>query len=227
MQNIIQIAGIIDYAEAEMLVNAGVDWLGFPLRLPVHREDLTEAEAARIISRLAPPHRAVLITYLKTADSIRRLADFLGCQTVQIHGHIALEELALLRKTAPHFFLIKSLIVKSENFPELHRQAQQFTPFVDGFITDTHDPLTGADGATGKVHDWRISRMLGEQLSRPLMLAGGLTPANVYEAIMQVKPAAVDAHTGVEAENGRKCPRKVSEFVENARRAFRDIRHDT
>jgi phosphoribosylanthranilate isomerase len=227
MQNIIQIAGVIDLAEAEMLVSAGVDWLGFPLRLPVHREDLSEAAAAQIIARLKRPHRGVLITYLNTADSVRRLADFLGCSTVQIHGHIPLEELALLRKSAPHFFLIKSLIVKPGNFPELLRQAQQFTPYVDGFITDTHDPLTGADGATGKVHDWRISRMLAEQLSRPLMLAGGLRPENVYDAIMQVKPAAVDAHTGVEAQDGRKCPRKVREFVENARRAFRELRHDT
>jgi phosphoribosylanthranilate isomerase len=223
MQNVIQIAGIIDFVEAEMLLNLGVDWLGFPLRLPVHREDLTEATAAKIIACLKPPHRGVLITYLNTSDSIRRLADFLGCHTIQIHGPISILELANLRTSAPHFFLIKSLIVKPDNFPDLLRQAQQFSPYVDGFITDTHDPITGADGATGKTHDWRISRMLVEQLSHPLMLAGGLTPENVYEAILQVQPAAVDAHTGVEASTGRKCPRKVAAFVENARRAFRDL----
>lgn len=57
----IQIAGVIDAAEAEMLQQCGIRYLGFPLRLPVHREDLTEEEAATIIKSLAPPVSGVLI----------------------------------------------------------------------------------------------------------------------------------------------------------------------
>ena len=63
-ENLIQIAGVIDAAEAQMLQQCGVRYLGFPLRLPVHREDLTEEEAAAIIKSLAPPVFGVLITYL-------------------------------------------------------------------------------------------------------------------------------------------------------------------
>jgi phosphoribosylanthranilate isomerase len=61
---------MIDAAEAQMLQQCGVRYLGFPLRLPVHREDLTEEEAAAIITSLAPPVFGVLITYLDEASDI-------------------------------------------------------------------------------------------------------------------------------------------------------------
>ena len=63
MRRIIQIAGISDQQEAEMLIACGVDWLGFPLRLTVHKEDLLETEAAQIIKLLRLPNEGVLITY--------------------------------------------------------------------------------------------------------------------------------------------------------------------
>ena len=69
-ENLVQIAGVIDAAEAQMLQQCGVRYLGFPLRLPVHREDLTEEEAAAIIKNLAPPVFGVLITYLSEASKI-------------------------------------------------------------------------------------------------------------------------------------------------------------
>ena len=72
-ENLIQIAGVIDAAEAQMLQQCGVRYLGFPLRLPVHREDLTEEEAAAIITSLAPPVFGVLITYLSRGERDRRL----------------------------------------------------------------------------------------------------------------------------------------------------------
>jgi phosphoribosylanthranilate isomerase len=77
-KNLIQIAGVIDAAEAEMLRQCGVRYLGFPLRLPVHREDLTEEEAAAIIKSLAPPVFGVLITYLDEASEIAAFCHALG-----------------------------------------------------------------------------------------------------------------------------------------------------
>jgi phosphoribosylanthranilate isomerase len=69
----------------------------------------------------------------------------------------------------------------------------ELSPFVDAFITDTFDPKTGASGATGKTHDWRVSRRLVELADRPIILAGGLTPENVKRAILEVRPAGVDS----------------------------------
>src|SRR5215467_14127433 len=100
-RGLVQIAGVIDRQEAEMLVAAGVDWLGFPFRLALHREDLPEAEAARIVRALPPPHAAVLITYLDRAAEVADLCRALGVRRVQLHGPIAPAELAALRAQDP------------------------------------------------------------------------------------------------------------------------------
>jgi phosphoribosylanthranilate isomerase len=84
---------------------------------------------------------------------------------------------------------------------------------VDAFITDTYDPTTGRSGATGKTHAWGVSRRLVELSPKPVILAGGLTPENVRAAVLAVRPAGVDVHTGVEGPDGRKAPRLVEHFV--------------
>src|SRR4051794_5100010 len=116
---IVQIAGVIDQAEAEMLVAAGVDWLGFPFRLALHREDLPEIEAARIIRTLPPPHAAVLITYLDRAAAIVALCGELGVRKVQLHGSIEPAELAALPALDPGLFILKSLVVRPGGGREL------------------------------------------------------------------------------------------------------------
>lgn len=223
MKNIIQIAGIIDRAEAQLLLNAGVDWLGFPLRLPVNREDIREEEAGEIIAFIQPPAAGVLITYLDDAEEIFRLCRKLGTGKVQLHGDIAITELRKLKTLAPELYIIKSLVVRKNNLPQLESLVNGLGTIVDAFITDTHDPVTGADGATGKTHDWNISRRLVEISPKPLMLAGGLNPQNVQQAILQVRPSGVDAHSGVENAAGRKDREKVESFVAESRAGFAAI----
>jgi len=222
MKHLIQIAGISDQQEAEMLVACGVDWLGFPLRLAVHQEDLHEAEAARIIRSLRSPHEGVLITYLHKADEIAALCHSLGTRKVQLHGDVTLGQLELVKILDPSLFVIKSLIVRNTNQSELEAEVRALSPYVDAFITDTFDPETGAYGATGKTHDWSVSRGLVQRSSRPVILAGGLRPENVARAIREVRPAAVDVHTGVEDVNGRKDSQLVRAFIAQARAAFAD-----
>ncbi len=223
MKRIIQIAGIKDREEAELLMDCGVDWLAFPFRLSFHKEDLSEVEAARVMQSIRPPHEAVLITYLNRADEISVLSHKLGTRKVQIHGDISLAELRILRTLDPGLFIIKSLIVREKNRSELDAMARQLEAVVDAFITDTYDAQTGAVGATGKTHDWGISRQLVGGSSKPVMLAGGLTPANVALAIKEARPAGVDAHTGVEDYSGRKNKKLVRLFVNEARKAFAEI----
>jgi phosphoribosylanthranilate isomerase len=220
----IQIAGVIDAREAGLLLDCGVRLLGFPLRLPVHREDLSEEAAAAIIRDLAPPAAGVLITYLDEADDIARFADALGAGIVQLHGEVCARELARLRTMRPALGLIKSLVVGRGGTDALRASVLELAPLVDAFITDTYDPETGASGATGKVHDWSVSRALVTLSPRPVILAGGLTPDNVRRAILEVGPAGVDAHTGVEGPDGRKDPRLVRRFVAEARAGFEALR---
>ena len=220
-QNLIQIAGVIDQVEADMLQHCGVKCLGFPLRLPVNQEDISEDDAAIIIRRLRLPTFGVLITYLDNAADIAEFCTFLGAPVVQLHGAIDIDELAKLKRLAPELLVIKSLVVGLHREATLASMVEQFSSLIDAFITDTYDPTTGASGATGIVHDWDISRRLVALSSRPVILAGGLDPDNVRRAILEVKPAGVDTHSGVEDDDGRKSRDKVERFTAEAQIGFR------
>lgn len=219
----IQIAGLHDQAEAELVARCGVPALGFPLRLAVHPEDLTEDEAARVIASIPAPSFGVLITYLDQARDIDAFCRKLGVRHVQLHGEVSRSELALLRRLAPDLLVIKSLIVRGGNQAALQREITDLADLADAFITDTYDPATGATGATGKLHDWRVSADLVARSPRPVILAGGLRPENVFDAIRQVHPAGVDAHTGVEGPDGRKDEALVRRFVTEAKHGFSDL----
>ena len=218
MEGVVQIAGIIDLDEAEMVAAAGADFLGFPLRLKDGREDLSEDEARAIIAAVATP--SVCITYLQRAAEVASLCDALNAPWVQLHAPISSGELRSLRASRPDLGIIKSLVVTRDNLQALEQEVIDLSPHVDAFITDTYDPATGRSGATGKTHDWAVSQQLVECSPRPLILAGGLHPENVYDAIVDVKPAGVDAHTGVEAADGRKDEALVRRFVSEAARGF-------
>lgn len=227
MQGLIQVAGIHDQAEADMVCAEGADWVGFALRLPAKNEDLSEQDAAAIIANFRPPVRGVLITYLTEAEEIKAFCAELGVRTVQLHGDVSPIQLRTLRAIAPDLYVLKSLVVKNDNLPELVTLVDQTAEYVDMFITDTFNPATGAKGATGLLHDWSISAELVRVSPRPLMLAGGLDPDNVAAAIEEIRPAAVDAHTGLEDRaTGRKDPAKVRRFVQQSREAFAKLATD-
>jgi phosphoribosylanthranilate isomerase len=219
-KNIIQIAGIIDEAEARMVLDAGATHLGFPFRLDFNQEDLTEDQAAKIIKNLQIQEKSVLITYLDKSDEIIGLADFLGCKTVQLHGPISLQELEKLRNDAPLLGIWKSLVVKKDNAQELKQMVNLIENLADAFITDTFNPETGASGATGKTHDWQVSKQITAVSKKPVIIAGGLNPENVFDAIIQIRPSGVDVHTGVENATGRKDEPKLKAFIEEAKRGF-------
>jgi phosphoribosylanthranilate isomerase len=216
----IQIAGVHDLDEALGLVAAGVTHVGLPLRLPDGREDLPEADAARVCAGLRGRADSVLITYQTDADAIAAFADQLGCDWVQLHGRIAADAVARLRRRRPRLGLIAALVVEGPDPAPGEAAIAALAPHVDGFITDTFDPATGRRGATGLTHDWAVSRALVAASPHPVILAGGLTAANVADAIRAVGPAAVDAHTGVEGADGRKDPARVAAFVDAAEAAL-------
>jgi phosphoribosylanthranilate isomerase len=137
------------------------------------------------------------------------------------------DELKRVKTLDPSLTVIKSLVVGVRDDKALEAMVSELSPLVDAFITDTFDPKTGASGATGKTHDWRVSRRLVELSHRPIILAGGLTPENVKRAILEVRPAGVDSHTGVEDSSGRKSREKVQKFVAEAREAFELVKQSS
>ena len=219
----IHLAGVIDLAEARLLIDCGVRHLGFPLVLDHHKEDLTTDEAAAIVAELGNRADFFLITYLNRAADILELCQALSVDMVQLHGETELEQIQLLKQQAPQLRIIKSLIVRGGNADQLIDDVRRYEGSVDWFITDTFDPATGASGATGRVHDWEISRRLVAATARPVILAGGLNAENVRQAIRAVRPAGVDVHTGIEGRDGRKRYDLTRRFVEEAQVGFSEI----
>lgn len=220
---LVQVAGILNLHEARMLLDAGVDLLGFPLGLDHHEEDIAGHEVARIVGILGLEERGVLITYLRRPGEIAALVSRIGVRTVQLHGPVNRESIHELRRRVPGLSVIKSLIVRENNLGELKSEVRVLEDLVDAFITDTFDPGTGASGATGRTHDWDVSRRLAVCAQKPLILAGGLSPRNVHRAILTVRPFGVDAHTGLEGCDGRKDPARVEAFVKAAKLGFAHV----
>jgi phosphoribosylanthranilate isomerase len=223
-EEFVHVAGISDLAEAEMLVECGISFLGFPLVLDVHREDLTVDEAAAIVAKMGSRATFFLITYLNGAPAIVDLCRRLDVGMVQLHADVDVAELARLRDEWPELRIVKSLIVRRDNRDELAREAERVAPWTDAFVTDTYDPATGASGATGKTHDWSVSRWLARRSPKPVILAGGLSPGNVRAAIAAVRPAGVDVHTGIEGPDGRKRGDLTRRFIAEARAGFANAR---
>jgi len=116
----------------------------------------------------------------------------------------------------PHLKVIRAVHVTG---PEALGQARAFDRRVDALILDTYDHATGRGGATGKTHDWAISQAIVAATRTPVILAGGLTPDNVADAVRTVHPWGVDVHTGVEDADGRRNISKLRAFVEHAKAA--------
>lgn len=211
----VQIAGVSTLEEAQAAERFGADALGFTLRLPTGMHDgLTEAMARSIIAALPPFITSVLITYVSNAREAVELSRYLGAGALQLHGEFPASDFPLVRAALPHLKIIRSVHVTDGSAAA---QARSLERHVDALILDTFDPETGRHGATGKTHDWNISRDIVAKSRVPIILAGGLNPDNVEEAIRTVGPWGVDVHTGVEDGEGRRDLGRLRAFIERAK----------
>lgn len=207
----VQIAGISTLEDALACERAGADAIGFTIGLPAGPHNgLDEAGAAAIIRRLPPFITPVLITYRVTAAEVVPMCREMGVSQVQLHAPADPAELERMRAAIPGLKLILAVNVTG---PEALDLARERAPRADALILDTWDPATGRHGATGKTHDWSISARIVEAVDVPVILAGGLTPANVAGAIRRVRPWGVDVHTGVERPDGSTDHDLVRAFV--------------
>lgn len=210
----VQIAGISTLEDALACERAGVDAIGFTIGLPTGPHNGLDAIRAMAIIRHLPPFvTPVLITYFATAGEVVPLCNEMGVTCVQLHGGAEASEVAAMRAAIPGLKVIRAVHVTG---PGAIDQARAIND-ADAIILDTYDPATGRHGATGKTHDWSLSRAIVEAVSTPVILAGGLNPDNVADAIRQVRPWAVDTHTGVERPDGATDHERIAAFVHAAR----------
>ena len=215
----VKICGIKRVEDANLAIEAGADALGFLVGQTHTSADFISPLTAKTIAASLPPGATpVLVTHLTDPDDVLNLAALVGMNTVQLHGEIWPEDVARLRRAAPNLTFLKAFHVTDE---ASLGYGDEFVGLVDGFVLDTVNSRTGQIGGTGQTHDWRLSRRIVERHpSIPVILAGGLHPENVAEAIAAVGAFGVDVNSGTKGPDGFKAEGKVRAFVTNARQAF-------
>ncbi len=195
---IIQIYAFTTIEQAQAAVALGVDQIGFIAgRYKLVHGELSFGEARRLAESLPSQAVRVALTMAADVDEIVRMAEAVGPDIVHISsdldaiGPAAMER---LRKRLPKSVrLMKALPVEDEGSIAI---AQRFAPVSDLLLLDTQGPGLPGVGASGRIHDWNISRRIVESVKIPVILAGGLKPGNVPAAIQAVQPWGVDSNTG-------------------------------
>lgn len=195
----IKVCGITRYDDARVAVNLGADAVGFIFHPKSPR--FIQPAAVREITRRLPPFVAKVGVFVdQPADKINAVASAAGLDTIQLHG----SEPPGIARELP-FTVIKAFSVGPEFAPAVLDDYE-----VAGYLLDTWD--RSVPGGTGKTFDWRVARRAVEAGHR-IVLAGGLGPVNVREALEAVNPYAVDVNSGVEISPGVKNPKKMREVI--------------
>jgi len=202
----VKVCGMTQWEDAEYAVEQGADAVGFIFYKKSPRS-VTMKEAREIILKLPPFVDTVGVFVNESPDRVNKIADYCGLDLVQLHGE---ESPAFCRK-------IHRRVIKAFRVAGLQSIKQMEKYSVSGFLLDTFcDDL---HGGTGKTFDWNLA--LPAKKMGPVILAGGLTPRNVAQAVRQVRPYGVDVCSGVEKTPGIKDPEKVRAFLKNIRSGSR------
>lgn len=175
-----------------MASGAGADLLGLVGPMPGGPGVLTPAEARAIASGFDGPARPVLLTSSETAEDIARDASDAGVSSVQVVRHIPVGDARTLGESGLHYMQV--IHVEDTASVDL---IDLYAEHCDAFLLDSGTPATGVLGGTGAVHDWALSAEVVRRSPRPVWLAGGLTPANVGEAMARVRPDGLDVCSGL------------------------------
>ena len=199
----VKICGITNVDDALHAVEAGVDALGF-IFYPDSPRYVAPAAARTIIERLPPFTTSVGVFVNEGRDGIKRVIKECGLSLLQLHGDESPADCLTLGRP-----VIKAIRLRSRD--DVVRMSEYA---VKGFVLDTY--VDGTWGGTGKTVDWGLAREATRH--GPVILAGGLTPDNVGQAIAEVQPFGVDVSSGVEISPGTKDSQKMRQFIVAARK---------
>jgi phosphoribosylanthranilate isomerase len=224
----IKICGVTNVEDAQAVVRAGADAIG--LNFYSRSKRFVPMDAAAKLASAVSEHCFKVGVFVNPtlAELYAALARFFAGQTrldaIQLHGSEPpdfLQEVTKLRLP-----IIRAFRWDQDGGQPIQvflRKCAQLDCLPSAILIDSHKP--GEFGGTGDTADWDAIAQWRDQseFDIPLVLAGGLTPDNVAEAIAQVRPDAVDAASGVEVSPGRKDPGKIAAFVAAAKQAFAAI----
>jgi phosphoribosylanthranilate isomerase len=199
----VKICGITTVADALAAVEAGADALGFVFCAASPR-CVSPREAAVIIEALPPFVSKVGLFVNSSEEEIRKTCEECALDTLQLHGDEPPEFC-----TRFPLKVIKAFRIRDASSLDQLQQYASTTWLLDSY-------MAGKLGGTGERFNWDLACQATRSSAR-LILAGGLTPDNVAEAVAKVRPYAVDVSSGVELKPGRKDPLKVKAFVRVAK----------
>ena len=189
--------------------SAGADAVGVVNILSSKR--FVSLEDAEKLFDLVPPFISkVLVASPENVEHAKKM-EATGMDYLQLHGHQETKFIKELKEKLS-VGLIKQIAVTGEETIEL---CKEYSDYVNALLLDTQTKT--CLGGTGKTHDWNISEQIVKEVKKPVILAGGLNPDNVIEAIKKVNPYAVDVASGVETMPGIKDHRRITEFIRKAK----------
>lgn len=194
-----KICGITCIEDALAAVEAGADAIGFVF-YPKSPRAVTAKQAKAIIAALPPFISTVGLFVNASACELNETLDAVPLDLLQFHGDETPEQCE-----GYHRPFIKALRVKAGD--DIAAACKLYSK-ASGILLDTY--VEGVPGGTGETFDWAL---IPKGLSKPIILAGGLTSANVSQAIAQVQPYAVDVSGGVEKSKGIKDHDKIRAFM--------------
>ena len=207
----VKICGITRKEDLDAAVAAGADAVGFVVGVASSPRNIALEKAEKLIRQVPPFVKSVLVTVPRGIDDFE-IYEKLNPDAIQIHGE-NLHTAASVRLKIPNTLLIGAVNAKVANALDVVSRAAKI---FDAVLLDSF--TNGRYGGTGIVHDWELSKRVKQAIHpKPLILAGGLTPENVAEAVRTVEPYAVDVSSGVELQLGIKDHKKIIEFIKNAK----------
>ncbi len=199
----VKICGITNVEDALLAAGLGADAVGMIFAASSRR--ITQGEARDIVRRLPAEIVSVGVFRNESKERVAEIANSIGLRAVQLHGNESPADTRWVAARVP--MVIKAF---SATDPALAR-AEEYG--AHRLLIDSATP------GSGQVFDWAVLERA--PLNRPFVLAGGLHPGNVADAILAVNPWGIDVASGVEASPGRTDPAKVRHFIANARAAAR------
>ncbi len=202
----VKICGITRPDQGKAIASLGANALGF-ICVPASPRYVTAMQIQAVRELLSDNVERIGVFANSPIAEINRIVADAGLTGVQLHGDESPDFCAQLRQVLPDVEIIKALRVKNA---QALKQLDIYTSYVDTFLLDAYDPQQL--GGTGKTLDWQTLQAFNPKCS--WLLAGGLTPFNILDALSQVKPNGIDLSSGVERSPGDKDLSKVSQLFE-------------
>jgi len=202
----VKICGITNSEDARHASACGADALGFVF-YPGSPRFVDPDHVRRIIAELPPMVTTVGLFVNQSPARIREMVEFCGLNTVQLHGEEEPDQCFY-----PPCRVIKALRLKDGMHDKVFSAYKVSALLLDAYVPDKF-------GGTGQCCDWNRAAAIASR--HRVILAGGLNPENVSDAVRQVRPYGVDVSSGVEKSPGQKDPEKVATFIRMARESFK------